>query len=154
MKAVRRPNVKVVSRIREGHRIAHRDLDEEGGGAKSGVVEEVIGEEKPRLVVARFEDTGEHEAYDERELVDLGSAKLSEGPVILHPRHIRQLLRFESVRFAFLFLVASALALAAMELRLDWSLKDKLLADAVVIGLCFLVSRYAERRLRRERKAR
>lgn len=143
-----------MSRFDRGHRIAHRELDEPSGGARTGVVEEVIGEEKPRLVVARFEETGEHEAFDERELVDLGSKKLSDGPVILHPRHLWNLLRFESLRLAVLFLCVSSAAIVFLSLHFDWSTREKLIAGIVVFGLGFLVSRCAERKVLQARKAR
>lgn len=130
-----------MSKVSQGHRVAHRELDEQVGAAKAGVVEEVIGEEEPRLVVARFEDTGAHEAFDERELVDLGAAPLSEGPVILRPRHLLALARRRPVVLAMLFVAVAAAAIGVISLVYDWSLQAELGVAAVLVGLALLIVR-------------
>lgn len=78
---------------RNGERAAHRALDEDSGaGARTGVVQEVIGDDGPRLVVMQEAD-GQRVAYDERELVPLHTIPvLSRGPVILRPRHLWRLI--------------------------------------------------------------
>lgn len=138
-----------MSKVSQGHRVAHRELDEKRGAAKSGVVEEVIGEEEPRLVVARFEDTDTHEAFDERELVDLGRAGLSEGPVILHPRHLLALARRRPVILSVLFVVAAVAAIAVISLVYEWSLQAELAAAAALIGLALFVIRRLQGQLGR-----
>lgn len=92
-----------------GERVAHKELDDSAGeGARAGVVQRLVGDQDQKLAVIESED-GRSEAYDTRELVTLGKAPLSEGPVILKPRHlIPHLRRSPVILLLLLQLVVSA----------------------------------------------
>lgn len=117
-------------------RIAHRELDDETGGALSGVLDEIVGSEPGcRLIVVRGDD-GTLTAYDERELVSLGGENASKGPVLLKPRHFFNLMKQTPALLAVVFVLALIVAVNVAAILLDLSL----VALLVVFGSALLVA--------------
>lgn len=129
-----------------GSRVAHKELDDPEGGARQGVVEEIVGEE-PSLVVMR---TGKNrEAYDSRELVQLSGFP---GAVVLHPRHALLLLRTSWARLAFTLDLALLALFVIAAFSWKWPLASLLLLGTVIVLVAFIALLILERdALRQER---
>ena len=74
-----------------GQRVAHRSLENEEGSARSGVAVDVVGDDKQSLIIVEGEEG--REAFDTREMISLGPAGRSAGPVVLRPAHLKAALR-------------------------------------------------------------
>lgn len=140
-----------------GHRVAHRHLDDPRlGTARVGVATETFDDDSKQLVAARFEDVeGSHEeAFLREELVDLGPAGLSRGPVLLYPRHLWALLRRPSMVAAMLLALALGVVISVVAENVNWSLV--LVACVVVpVAIAFLLlGRLLESRVTRRVSAR
>ena len=94
-----------MSRKLEGHRIAHKELDDPVlGTAKTGRISEVVVLEKQDLIIATYDD-GTEAIFDRREIVDLGpKGNTNITPVLLKPRHYVAL--FKRPRPAFALAIA------------------------------------------------
>lgn len=123
-----------------GRRVAHRSLDDPSlGTAKVGVATETFGDDLPRqLVAARFEDGKREEAFLREELVDLGPAGLSRGPVLLYPRHLRALMRQPLMAGAMLIALALGVVISVLAENVDWSLPLVSLV-VVPVAIAFLL---------------
>ena len=123
----------------KGTRVAHRELDDPDGGARQGIVEDVVGEE-PALVVMR---TGRsREAYDSRELVQLSGFP---GAVVLHPRHALLLLRTSWARLAFVLDLALMALFVVAAFSWKWPLASLLLLGVVVVLVAWIALLILER---------
>lgn len=131
---------------KKGDRVAHRELDDEEGAAKSGVVSDVVGDKKQRMVILEGS-----EAYDERELVRLGSARLSSGPVIIRPRHLRVILRRSQAIISLLLVLVLSATLIWFTVSFGWSAKTALLASGGFLALALAGLIVLDRDYRRER---
>lgn len=142
-------------RTGRGHRVMHRTLDDRNlGTAKTGIVTETVGDDTQELVIAKFDDGSGEEAFDRRELVDLGPAGLSRGPVLHYPRHLWALLRKPAVMISMLLTIAITSALCITVYGLALSAKTVLivavpLLAATVIGVRLIEHRLSEGRKRR-----
>lgn len=123
----------------KGARVAHRELDDPEGGARQGVVEDVLGE-SPGLVVLRRGES--REAYDSRELIRLGGFS---GRALLYPRHALSLLRTSTARLA-LALDGALLALFVVAaLFWNWKVESLLLLGALIVTVAYVVLLILER---------
>jgi hypothetical protein len=125
--------------VHKGQRVAHRELDEEGGGAKQGVVQETLGQD-PALVVLQSGDR--KEAFDSRELVPLSGLP---GPVILHPRHALALLRTSQARLALLLDAALVALFVSAAIFWGWELRELVLLGVLIIVVALLAVVVLER---------
>lgn len=121
-----------------GQRVAHKELDSDNHeGARSGVVQKVVGDDKQKLVVIEGED-GKKEAYDTRELVALGNAKSSDGPVILKPHHLVPHLRRSPVILLVLLQLAVSAAIIVVAFFTDLPQKTLVPVILALLALPFL----------------
>jgi hypothetical protein len=97
--------------VRSGVRVAHVGLEDPDGGAKSGIVEEVVGDDSGRLVVGRWRDERRSVAFDERELVALHGPAM--WPVMTSWRQFRRLMRRPLIATATLVAVVGSAGLVA-----------------------------------------
>lgn len=129
-----------------GTRVAHREIDDEIGSAKTGVVDQVIGDDEHELVVVKEED-GRRTAYDHRELVSLGAVERSSGPVILHMRHLVSLFRRLPALLSLALAVVAGVALNVLSHRGDWSPELTAAVGVGMIIVCFILFVGLERTL-------
>ena len=140
-----------MGRLSEGDRVAHVGLDESLGGARAGVVEQVLEESEPRLVIARYEDNGESEGFIESELVSLGPAKRSRGPVILSSRHLRRVLSQRLTVLGIMLCLTVALSINVISRLYEWSLLTVGLVSAGALLCALLVFSMIDEELDRRR---
>lgn len=88
--------MKFLSRfLTPGAPVIHRGLDDERGLAKSGRIEEKIGNDRSALVIAHWQDERGLVGFDNREVERLYNLPLiSSGPLLLYPHHVWNLLRY------------------------------------------------------------
>jgi len=140
---------KKILKNKEGHRVIHRSLDDSRSGtAKTGVIlEEPVGDDAHRLVIAQFDDAAKPEAFDQRELVDIGPQQLSGDVVMLYPRHLWAVLKKPLVLAAFVlaFFVGIITKLAVNY----WSLSEEVIIIAAIplLILILVVSKLIERKI-------
>lgn len=80
-----------IFKLRSGSIVAHRSLDENGGVAKHGRVEETVD---GKLVIAHFEDEPALVGFDSREVQRLIMFPgLSRGPIMLYGHHLWSVLK-------------------------------------------------------------
>lgn len=122
-----------------GERVAHRSLDSKEGAARSGIAVDVLGDEKQSLVVVESEDG--REAFDTREMVSLGPASRSSGPVILRPSHLKTLLHSRQAILALILEVVLIGALVASWAMFGLEGKSLLVSAAAVmiVGMILIV---------------
>lgn len=134
-----------------GERVAHRRLNDNDGAARSGVAVDVVGDKKQSLVIVESEEG--REAFDTREMVTLGPAEGTAGPVVLRPSHLKAALRRRQSILALLFEFVLIGALVFSGLAFGLSLKTMVvLAVAIMIvgtGVVILLEREAQRELRK-----
>jgi hypothetical protein len=138
-------------KVNPGDRIAHKSLDDSLGGAKSGVAKEVIDDKESRLIIAEFEGEEIPEGFDQRELVNLGKANRSSGPVLLYPRHFLALLRKWPVSLALVVAFILLIILLSIAGGNDWSDTVTLLGALGVIGFAFAAFAFADAYLRKQK---
>lgn len=114
-----------------GEHVAHRSLDEGKGGAKTGVVEEYVGDKDSGIVI--IQDDEGREGFDRRELVTLRGPQ--GGPVILHMRHLKAI--FYNRRSFLAFVLALVLVLGLVSLSVQHHLST---LDTILTGLAALVA--------------
>jgi hypothetical protein len=124
-------------RPRPGDRAAHRSLDEHSGGARAGVVRELVGDDEQRLVVLEGSD-GELEGFDDREVVSLGRHGRSSGPVLLHPRHLLLLLRRRRIAVVIIAEIVVLLGFAVVHQLVEMSDRTTAAIAGMIVGLGFI----------------
>jgi hypothetical protein len=125
--------------IVRGTHVAHVAIDDPLAGAKTGIVEEYVGDEEAGVVIMRAGD-GAAEGYDIREIVPLHNLGwMSKGPVILSARHLWTILRRPGGLLSVILAVVLATGLVALSDRYHWSgaviVAAGLLAVALLVAL-------------------
>jgi hypothetical protein len=117
-------------RPKPGRRVIHRSLEKDEIYSQDGVVEEVIGDDKPRLVI--LEQDGKRVAYDERELITLLPNSGNQPVLSLHPHALAALVKrpWFWIICSMLIIFVSAMIVLMSSIGISF---------AVLIGLGFIL---------------
>lgn len=128
-------------------RVAHATLDDPRGLAKTGVVQEEIGDDESGVVIADWGEDG-LVGYDRREMVPLLNHSDS-SPVILRPRHLWALLKTPFGAVSVLLALAVGLLLAYMRSVQHWDKTTVLGAGVGMLIVALVCLLFVEARMRR-----
>jgi len=130
----------------DGHRVVHRALDDDNSGtAKTGiVVEPPVGDSDQSLVIAQFDDSDHPEAFDRRELIDIGPASYTRGVVMLYPRHLLAMLKKGSVISACVLAIALGIGLNLAKQYWHWPTQTIVLVGLGSLLLVCVVAGFIE----------